>query len=105
MSQYELPSRVKSRQRDLGELIAAARRTRGFTQAELARRAGTSRPTVNRIESGRPNVAWGTIMTVCWLLDIPTDPDSLDPARRAELLTAGAEVQRARATRELDDDF
>lgn len=105
MSRYQLPSRVISRLRDLGKLIAAARRARGFTQAELARRAGTSRPTVNRIESGRPNVAWGTVMTVCWLLDIPTDPESLDPAHRAELLAAGTVVQRVRATRELDDNF
>ncbi|MEX2523739.1 MAG: helix-turn-helix transcriptional regulator [Gammaproteobacteria bacterium] len=105
MAHYQLSGRVTARLRELGKLIAAARRARGFTQAELAERAGTSRPTVNRIESGRPNIAWGTIMTVCWLLDIPTDPDLLDPARRAELLAAGADVQRVRTIRELDDDF
>ncbi|MCS3903862.1 transcriptional regulator with XRE-family HTH domain [Methylohalomonas lacus] len=77
-----------------------------MTQADLAARAGTSRPTIYRLEDGQPNVAWGTVMTVCWLLDIPTDPDLMDPVRRAELLSEAAAVQRARgSSRELDDDF
>jgi uncharacterized protein len=36
-----------------GELIFEARRRAGLSQAELARRAGVSRPTVNAYERGR----------------------------------------------------
>jgi len=106
MSEFQLPSRVQSQLRAQGDLISAARRARGMTQAEVAERAGTARPTIYRLESGHPNVAWGTVLTVCWLLDIPTDPDLMDPVRRAELLTSASVVQRARGSgRELDDDF
>jgi transcriptional regulator with XRE-family HTH domain len=105
VSKYELAARVKGRLRAQGKLIGAARRARSFTQAELAKRAGTSRPTINRLESGNANVAWGTVLTICWLLDIPSDPDLMDPVRRAELLTVGKGVQRASGVRNLDDDF
>jgi len=42
-----------------GALIAAARRRAGLTQAELARRAGTSQPVISAYEHGRrdPSVA------------------------------------------------
>jgi predicted nucleotidyltransferase/DNA-binding XRE family transcriptional regulator len=38
---------------DRGERIQAARIAAGLSQAELARRAGTSQPAVNRYEQGR----------------------------------------------------
>ena len=106
MSKFQLPASVQARLRTQADLISAARRARGLTQADLAERAGASRPTIYRLEGGKSNVAWGTVMTVCWLLDIPTDPDLMDPVSRAELLSEGAGVQRVRgSSRELDDDF
>jgi transcriptional regulator with XRE-family HTH domain len=86
-------------------LISAARRARRLTQTELAERAGTSRPTINRLESGSAKVAWGTVATVCWLLDLPTDPELMDPAERAVLLAGAATMRRAHAKQALDDDF
>ena len=38
---------------DVGEQIATARRGRRFTQLELAKRAGVSRPTIDLLENGR----------------------------------------------------
>jgi len=105
MNKFETPIRVKTRMQALGELVRAARRERGFSQTQLAERAGTSRPTINRIESGKLNVAWETVMTVCWVLDIPTDPDLMDSDKRVRLLTANASVQRIRPKQEIDDDF
>lgn len=105
MAKYNIPGRVAKRLEALGKLISAARRARGFTQTQLAERAGTSRPTINHLESGKPNVIWGTVMTICWLLDLPTDPDLMDPVRRAELLATAENIQRARGLRELNDDF
>jgi len=105
MVEYNIPIKVKKRLETLGKLISAARRARGFTQTELAERANASRSTINRLESGKPNVIWGTVMTVCWLLDIPSDPDLMDPIRRAELLAKAGEIERARGLKELDDDF
>lgn len=102
---YDIPIRVINRLKTLGKLINAARRARGFTQKQLAERAGTSERTIIRLESGNANIAWGTVMTVCWLLDIPTDPDLIDPVRRAELFTDRKNVQRAHGFKELHDDF
>lgn len=38
---------------DAGDLLRVVRRRRGLTQAELARRAGTSQPVVSAYEHGR----------------------------------------------------
>ncbi len=102
---YDIPARVINRLETLGKLINAARLARGFTQKQLAERAGTSERTITRLESANTNIAWGTVMTVCWVLDIPTDPDLIDPVRRAELLATTKNAQRARGLQELKDDF
>lgn len=105
MVQFSLPPRVGGRLQALGALVAAARRVRELSQTQLAQRAGTSRATINRLEQGSDSVAWGTVMTVCWLLDLPTDPDLLDPARRAVLLAQARDIQRVRPSPGLSDDF
>ncbi len=45
---------------DRGERIRSARLAAGLSQAELARRAGTSQPAVNRYEQGRTVPELGT---------------------------------------------
>lgn len=42
-------------------LIKAVRRRQGLTQAELARRAGTSQPVVSAYEHGRRDPSWETL--------------------------------------------
>ncbi len=105
MKKFETPTRVKTRMRALGDLIRAARQDRGFTQAQLAERTGTSRPTINRIESGKSNVVWGTVMTICWILDIPTDPEVIDSNDKTRLLTTSSTIERIRSKKRMDDDF
>jgi transcriptional regulator with XRE-family HTH domain len=43
------------------ELIRAARRRRGLTQAELASRAGTSQPVISAYENGRRSPSMATL--------------------------------------------
>lgn len=45
----------------IGQLIYQVRQERGFTQAEFARRLGTSQSAVNRIEKGRQNLSLETL--------------------------------------------
>lgn len=45
----------------IGQLIYQIRQERGFTQAEFARRLGTSQSAVNRIEKGRQNLSLETL--------------------------------------------
>lgn len=53
----------------LGQHIAIARKRRGETQAEWARRLGVSQPTVARIERGDPSVAMASYVMCMWLVN------------------------------------
>jgi transcriptional regulator with XRE-family HTH domain len=55
----------------LGNQIAIARAERGWTQSELARRAGISHITTSRIEGGLPGTAIGTVFQVANLVGVP----------------------------------
>ena len=50
--------------------IAALRRQGGWTQAQLAKRAGTTQPYINRIESGRVNVTLETLLQLSAALNV-----------------------------------
>ncbi|RJU00837.1 XRE family transcriptional regulator [Arthrobacter frigidicola] len=54
---------------ELGQVIRDARRSRGWSQAELRERAQVSRPTVARIESG-DDVNTGTLVKVTEALGV-----------------------------------
>ena len=45
----------------IGELIAQIRQERGLTQADFAKRLGTSQSAVNRMEHGRQNLSLETL--------------------------------------------
>ena len=65
-----LPPGVRESIKELGELIACARKEKRWTQEELARRIGVSRMTVVRLEKGAPEVATGWYLTAAWLLGL-----------------------------------
>jgi UDP-N-acetylglucosamine 1-carboxyvinyltransferase len=48
----------------IGHLIAKIRQERGLTQAEFARRMGTSQSAINRIEQGKQNLSLETIARI-----------------------------------------
>jgi len=62
-----------SRQRDaaarLGGRVSEARRSRGWSQSELAHQVGLSRPTIARIEAGH-HVRMGTLERVAQALGL-----------------------------------
>jgi transcriptional regulator with XRE-family HTH domain len=105
MPTFAYPAAVTKRLSRLGKLVQAAREERGLSQVDFARRIGTSRTTVQRLEAGNASVVWGTVMTACWMLNLPSDPDALSEAREAELLLKGEQIQRVRRRREASDDF
>jgi transcriptional regulator with XRE-family HTH domain len=51
-----------------GELLKAARRRRGVSQAQLAIRAGTTQSAISRIESGRVSPTFATVQSLLDLL-------------------------------------
>jgi transcriptional regulator with XRE-family HTH domain len=100
---------VKDAARLLGEQIRLARRSRAWTQRDLADRAGITVPTLRRIERGDLGVALGTAFEVAALSGVPlfhSDRERLTmdldrTAARSALLPG-----RVRARREpARDDF
>ncbi len=66
-----VPLSVRESLKEMGELIACARKEKRWTQEELAQRIGVNRMTVVRIEKGTPEVATGWYLTATWLLGLP----------------------------------
>jgi transcriptional regulator with XRE-family HTH domain len=93
----------------LGSLVAAGRRERGWTAAELAERLGVSVQTLRRLERGSPTVAVGLVFEAALLCGVElfsTPQDQLgglarDAETRLALLPARV---RPRPT-VIDDDF
>jgi transcriptional regulator with XRE-family HTH domain len=76
----------------IGSQIRALRKERGWSLAELARRAGTSAPTVHRYENGWERFELATLRRLAAALEVRLTV-SLEPVRRGEsgstLSTAG----------------
>jgi len=93
----------------LGAQIAAGRRLRGWTAAELADRLGVSVPTLRRIENGAPTVAVGVMFeaaVLCGVELFSVDPADLPRvAREAQLRSAVLPSRVRRAPVHADDDF
>lgn len=68
-SPADYPQAVLQQIELLGQHIAIARKRRGETQAQWARRLGVSQPTMARIERGDPSVAMATYVMCMWLVN------------------------------------
>ena len=55
----------------LGQKVVLARRRKRWTEDDVAKRARVSRTTLSKIEHGRGNVAFGSVLEVCWILGVP----------------------------------
>lgn len=55
----------------LGDLLKAARKRRGMSQADLAVRLGVDRRVVINIEKGSAKTSVGQVFEACYLLGIP----------------------------------
>ena len=86
--------------RELGERLARARLERDFTQAELAEKAGVSKRTVERLESGEVATQLSGLLRVCRALGLLEHFDALlpeaVPGPMARLKQKGRERQRAK---------
>lgn len=86
---------VEERHRELGRRVARLRRERGWTQPDLAHRAGVSIGTISRLERGAHEGRAHTIRQVAAALEVPV-ADLLPPP---ELPANGAsQLDRIEAT-------
>lgn len=103
-----MPAGAEQVLKELGRNIATARLRRRWRQADLAMKAGLTRPTVVAVEKGRPGTGIGAYVAVLWALGLHHDVARLAaPDRDAEgaTLEAARQGKRARPPTALDDDF
>lgn len=92
----------------LGGRLATARLRRRMTQAELAQKAGITRPTLAAVEQGRAGTGAGAYVSVLWALGLDHDLEDVAAAHRdaeGTALEAARLPARARRAATLDDDF
>jgi DNA-binding XRE family transcriptional regulator len=65
-----LPYEVEEGLTTLGDRVSAVRRTLGWTQEDLAAKAGVNKKTVLNVEHGRPSVGIGHLLNILWALDL-----------------------------------
>jgi DNA-binding XRE family transcriptional regulator len=68
-SPADYPRAVLQRIEDLAQNIVIARKRRGESQAQWAKRLGVSQPTMARIERGDPSVAMASYVMCMWLIN------------------------------------
>jgi transcriptional regulator with XRE-family HTH domain len=94
----------------LGLMVRSARLKKGMTAAELAERAGVSRPLLARVESGEMGVAIGSVLEIAAIVDVPlieADPRCMDIRLQAERRANALLPKRVHTgyTPELNDNF
>jgi transcriptional regulator with XRE-family HTH domain len=92
----------------LGSQVAAGRRARRWSAAELADRVGISRPTLGKIESGDPSVGLGVAFEAAALVGVPLFQD--DRNRLSENVARAQDrlallPRRVRSRGPVRDDF
>ena len=69
ISPVDHPQAVRQEIEQLAQHIVVARKRRGETQAQWARKLGVSQPTMARIERGDPSVAMASYVMCLWLIN------------------------------------
>ena len=58
------PDHSKNRKHSIGQILRGARKEAGLTQEELAKRSGTTRYYISRIENDRSDIELGTLRKI-----------------------------------------
>ena len=97
----DYPQAVVQQIAQLGQHIATARKRRGETQAQWARKLGVSQPTMARMERGDPSVAMASYVMCLWLINQAQGlADLIAPAQdHAALAQELARLRTPRRTR------
>lgn len=102
-------SRTSQALRLLASLIKAARKRKGWSEAELAERCDTTRGTVRKVEQGKPGTEIGLYFEIANLLGIPLlaeDSGELSEIQKRVDLQLSVLPQRVRTgSEEVFDDF
>jgi transcriptional regulator with XRE-family HTH domain len=102
------PAAVLDVVRAVGANIATARLRRRMTLEEMAAKAGISKETAARVESGRVTTSMGAYAAALWVLGLHHslgEAGAPEADREGTTLAAARLGRRARPRREVSDDF
>lgn len=102
------PAAVTSAVQQIGANVATARKRRGLRQEDLAKKAGISKVTMNRIEAGALGTSIGAYTAVLWAMGLHDAVARLahpDDDVEGTTLEAARRPQRVSVSRQLSDDF
>ena len=68
---------LQRRMQRMGENLRLARLRRKLTAAQVAERAGITRPTLRAVENGEPTVSFGAVASVLFCLGLEADLEDL----------------------------
>ena len=95
ISPVDHPQAVRQEIERLAQHIVVARKRRGETQAQWAKRLGVSQPTMARIERGDPSVAMASYVMCMWLINQAEGlPELIAPER--DMAALDQEVRKVR---------
>ena len=103
-------SQTKKRLEIMGSMIKAARLELKLSQQELGSRIGVTRPTINAIEKGKPNVAIGSVFEAAYIVGLPLMGEE-DPKQLNQLSQVVANILKILPSKgntpkvKLDNDF
>ena len=83
---------------DLARHIVQTRKALGWTQSELARRAGIDQGDLSRIESGQSDPRWSTVTRISTALGQSIAPEGRSTERRPLSVSSRDQVRRAAAS-------
>lgn len=90
-------------------LIKRARKEKGFSQSDIAKRAGIGRNLVSKIEKGDPSCEIGVVFELAYIVGVPLFSES-EPTRNALTATLKdihtllpSSVRKPKV--DIDDDF
>ena len=80
MSQRRLPSNARRTAQQMGEHLRTWRKLQGLTAEQVSERAGISRPTLRKLETGDPSVGLDSFLMVTRALgQMDRVAEALDP--------------------------
>ncbi len=108
MSNFANPLHVSERIVQLGQRIRVARIRRGWSNLDLASKAGVNRNTLTALELGKPGTAIGVCFTVLWALGLEKSLDAVadpDADVHGKALEASRRPTRAGKPRKTGNDY
>ncbi|WP_375554001.1 helix-turn-helix transcriptional regulator [Roseovarius mucosus] len=99
-----LPEDLKQMMKDMGADLSIARRSRRFSQEDLAEKMCVSRKLVSRMENGDPTVSFGAYAMAAWAMKLDGNLTEIFSTRKDRIFQERARSILEKRVREKKPD-